>query len=73
MTLSIGDKLVKLDHNGEPIMDNREGYVEYEVVDQSVPLNDMCPATQVRDTGPSDGPYDFNANIVLFAKLRKVR
>lgn len=72
MTLSIGDRVVKLHpQTGEPIMDSKqESYVEYEIVDYSPTFNEMCPALQQKK---EDGSYDHDRNVVLFAKLRKVR
>lgn len=36
MTLSIGDHLVKLDKNGNPIKYEREAWIEFEVVELGV-------------------------------------
>lgn len=49
MTLSVGDKVVKLDTNGEPIKDG-ESYVEYEVVDLGGHINLRPPSQNDEET-----------------------
>ncbi len=49
MTLSRGDKVVKLDANGEPIKDG-ESYVEYEVFDLGQHNGLFIPGNVDQDT-----------------------
>lgn len=49
MTLARGDKVVKLDANGDPIKD-AESYVEYEVVDLGTHVNLRSPGESDEST-----------------------
>lgn len=64
MTLAKGNHVVKLDSNGEPLMDpQRESYVEFEVVDLSPTFSEW----------KSPGDPASAGETMQFAKLRKVR